>query len=441
VNPWLLLLALVVAPFVLALLVLVLREPLLIGLPLFAATVPFGGALGVGSTSFGSASSLAGMLLAAGLALRYAGGGRLVRRPSASIPIWGLFVTLAAASVLWSLNRGETVVGVLVLGSLAVVYMLVAGCRVDREVVRRTENGVLAGGIAVVCYGLYQLVFLGGFPEKGAEPGAPLDGRFGDDLLGANLEAVALLLPLVVALERTVHQPRRRSRIVHGIAAAVVLAGILMTGSRTGSLAVVVTVAVLILLTPRRSRRPLLVMAGLGLGAGLLVWTVHLAGIAERTFASATSSSGRLDIWGVGLAACPTYCGSGSGWGTFPDVYAATQAKVPGAHVLVGDQGSYQAHNLWLLVVVELGVLGALLLAAGLAVSVHEALRLPEDLRGPPTAALAGLLVAVMFLSSMEFKFFWMVLIMIALYRNAEDAEQGQVAPAPASGQTTELHP
>ena len=97
-----------------------------------------------------------------------------------------------------------------------------------------------------------------------------------------------------------------------------------------------------------------------------LVWTTHPFGLAERTFASATSSSGRLDIWQVGLAACADYCGIGSGWGTFPDVYAETQATVPGARVLTGEEGSYQAHNLWLLAIVELGVAGLLLLLIGL---------------------------------------------------------------------------
>jgi O-antigen ligase len=411
--------ALVAAPFLLALLLVVLRDPLRVGLPIFAATVPFGGGLAVGASSFGSASSLAGMLLAAGLAVRFASGARLVRLPSPSIPIWGLFATLAAASVLWSVNRRETAFGVVVLASLALVYMMVAACPVDRQVVRRTENGVLAGGAAVVCYGFYQLAFLGGFPDKGAGQGDPLDGRFGDDLLGANLEAVALLLPLVVALQRTLREPGTWSRVAHGAVAALVLAGVFMTGSRTGTLAVAVAVVALAVATPRESRRPLLVMAGLGLVAGVLVWTLHPAGIAERSFASATSSSGRLDIWAVGLTACPSHCAYGAGWGTFPDVYAATQAKVPGAHVLVGDEGSYQAHNIWLLVVVELGVAGVLLLAAGLAVSIREALGLPPDLRGPPVAALAGLLVALMFLSSMEFKFFWLVLVMVALSRNA----------------------
>jgi O-antigen ligase len=92
--------------------------------------------------------------------------------------------------------------------------------------------------------------------------------------------------------------------------------------------------------------------------------------------------------------------------------------------VLVGPQGSYQAHNLWLLIGVELGTAGLVLFLAGLGVAFVEALRIPRALRGPPLAALVGLCVGVFFLSSMEFKFFWMVLILIAMTRNVAEAER-----------------
>jgi hypothetical protein len=136
-----------------------------------------------------------------------------------------------------------------------------------------------------------------------------------------------------------------------------------------------------------------------------------------------TSSSGRTSIWHVGLAACPQYCPFGSGWGTFPDVYAATQATVPGASVLTGTGGSYQPHNLWLLAAIELGLPGLLLMAAGLGLALLEALRLPASLRRAPLSALVGTIVAATFLSNLEFKFFWMALIAVALAHNLAEAD------------------
>jgi hypothetical protein len=37
-----------------------------------------------------------------------------------------------------------------------------------------------------------------------------------------------------------------------------------------------------------------------------------------------TGSSGRVELWALGMERCPEFCTIGSGWGTFSDVYAAT---------------------------------------------------------------------------------------------------------------------
>jgi O-antigen ligase len=416
--------ALVALPVLLALSVACVREPMRIALPVFAALIPFGERLAVGSSPYTSLSTFVGGLLALGLLLQLMLGRRGAPRLSLSVPVWLLFLAAAVASALWTLDMGLTVSGLAALGSLIITYVLVALSPADRTILRRTENGLLAGGIAVVCYGVFQLTLLGGFPNGKSLglPAAATTGRFGNDLLGPDIESISLLLPLVIALNRAFTDSGSGRRLRYAAAAAFVLLGILMTGSRTGTLASAVVVLLLAWTGPRRARKGLIATFVAGLLIGGAVWVFHPAGIADRTFASATSSSGRTDIWKVGAAACTKYCGYGSGWGTFPDVYAATQATVPGANVLVGG-GDYEAHNLWLLIGVELGTPGLLLFTAGLGVAVAEAVRIPRDLRGPPLSALVGLFVGVFFLSSMEFKFFWMVLIVIALNRNVVAAE------------------
>jgi O-antigen ligase len=310
-----------------------------------------------------------------------------------------------------------------VLGSLVVVFVLAACTEVDRDVVRRVENGLMAGGVAVVGYGLFTLVVLGGF--VGDTPGAGIvaGGRFGNGLLGPNIESVTLCLPLAVALNRVLTEPRLKARLP-GIAVAVLmLVGVLMTGSRTGTLGVGVLLVAMLLSAPGGVRAGLLAAFVVAAAVSVAVWLYHPLGLAERTFSSATSSSGRTDIWQVGLSACPEYCLRGSGWGTFPDVYAQTQASVPGARVLTGDQGSYQPHNLWLLALIETGILGAILLTVGMVVSFLEALRLPDRYRAAAVGSVVTLSFALVFLSSMEFKVFWMVLLLVCLYGNVAYAE------------------
>ncbi len=418
-----LVLALVAVPVVVVALFMCLREPMRVALPAYAALIPFGGGLAVGSARFGSLSSLVGLALGLGLVLQFLHARRAAARLSPTVPVWLLFLGLSGASVLWSIMPSETLSGFLILSSLIVVYVFVSLSHVDRVVLRRTENGLLAGAVLAVCYGLTQLLFLGGFPSDVPALGPAPDGRFGNDLLGPDNEAVALLLPLVIALSRSVTQPGRSTRLLHALLAAILLTGTLMTGSRGGLLTSAVAAVTLVCATPRRGRRRLLAYGALGLAAASVVWIYHPGGVASRTFGDATSSSGRNDIWQVGLAACPRYCLAGSGWETFPVVYAQTQASVPGARVLVGKGGAYQPHNLWLLAVIELGLPGLILLAAGLSLSVWEAQRLPVSLRGPPLSALVATIFAAFFLSNLEFKFFWMALIAVALSRNLDIAD------------------
>jgi O-antigen ligase len=420
---WVAVLAL--APFGLAMAVICIREPIRVALPIFAALIPFGERVSIGTSKYGSLSSLVGVLLGLGLILRLATGKRGAPRLSAAVPVWLLFLGLAIGSALWSIDRPTTLAGLAVIGSLILVFVLVAVTRVDRADVRRVENGLLVGGVGAVCYGLYQLIFLGGFP--GGQPGSGIDpsGRFGNDLLNPGIQAISLLVPLVIAMTRAYSDRRWRWRYV--AIAALMVCGVLMTASRAGTIATIVELAALIWVSPRRFRIRLASACAVGVAVSALVWTYHPAGIADRTFASPTSSSGRTDIWRVGLAACSHYCAYGSGWGTFPQVYAETQSSVPGARVLVGPQGSYQPHNLWLLAVIELGTPGLLLFCLGLVIGFVEAMRLPRSLRAPPLCALAGLVSAVFFLSSMEFKIFWMVFILIALARNAADADRVEV--------------
>ena len=238
---------------------------------------------------------------------------------------------------------GLTLSGIGVLASLVITYVLAALSPADRSILRRTENGLLAGGVAVVCYGLFQLTVLGGFPNGKSLglPAAVSSGRFGNDLLGPDIESISLLLPRIIALSRAFTRVRNWP--------------------------------------PARVRR----------GGG-----VHAAWDPDDRIAD-RDAGGRCRGAAAGVAVL------------------GTDRHLEGRRGRV-TKYFYQAHNLWLLIGVELGTPGLLLFTAGLGAAAAEALRIPRELRGPPMSALVGLCVGVFFLSSMEFKFFCMVLIVIA---------------------------
>jgi hypothetical protein len=421
-----LLILLLIAPIGALLALLCIQKPLSVALPLFAASIPFGSLIGVGGR-FGSLSSILGLLMILGLMMRLVVS-RHQRAPlSGTVFLWIGFVAVTATTTLWSLSPQVTADGILEIGSLVALYALISMNQIDRQIVHRVEQGLIAGGLAAVGYGVVQLTLLGGFPNDvpGLPPGP--GGRFGNDMLGPNNNAVAFLLPFCICLQRSITAPRGSTRRIHAFIAFLMFVGMVMTGSRGGMLAAVLCMLVLLAAAPR-GRKVLALYLVTAVLAGLVGFFLHPFGVAERAVTT-TSSSGRTSIWKVGLAACPQYCLFGSGWETFPIVYERTQPLVPGADVLAGKGGSYQPHNVILLVAVELGVPGLLLFFSTLGLTLAEALRLPRSVRGPPLAALLGTYQASLFLSNLGYKFFWMAFIMVALYRSAsylERAEQRQ---------------
>lgn len=409
------------APFILAFAVASFRSPLRIALPVYAFLLPYGSGLSLGvGTSFGSLSSLMGLLLTAALAAQLVTSHQGAPRLQAPVPIWLAFVGVAGASLLWSIAPGMTVSGWLVLASQTTLFALLALSRVDPPVLRRFETAVVAGALVSVLWGLAQLLLLGGLPSDSGT------GRFGNGLLGPNNQAASLLLPLAITVTRWAAGHGRRARYGNALASALLVIGIVMTGSRGGLLAMAVTLAVVVVAYPG-GRRRLLVASGAVTAVIVLMLTLNPAGLGERQLNQQGSSSGRAEIWSVGLHACPQYCGVGAGWGTFARVYETERSDVPDLRVLRRGT-AYEAHSIWLMAAIEVGLTGLVLLAAGLAVTFLDALRLPAAARAAPLAALCGTVFAGFFLSNLEYKFFWMVLAYVAMSRSSADLP-GSVSP------------
>jgi O-antigen ligase len=424
------LLAVALVPLLVVYVVACLRNPLRYALPPYLVSIPFSSVISVAPGPFGSVSSLLGLLLGGTLLAQLMTVRRGSPRIPVAVPIWLAFLAVCGFSLFWSIVPRETARSFAVLASLVLLFVALVLSRFDRVALRRYESAIVLGGVLVVCYGLAQLLFLGGLPSTDGRA-----ARFGNDLLDANNQAAALLLPLAIAAGRALSGSRLQ-QVVHGAATLVVLLGVVMTGSRGGLLAsLVVLGAIVVLAAARRSTKVALAAAAAALLAALLV--VQPGGVGERQLKE-TSSSGRSDIWAVGVQSCQEYCLTGAGWGAFPTVYRENLASVPEARVLPNGT-AYQPHNILLLAAVEAGVLGLALVVLGLGLALVGALRLPRVMRGPPAAAMLGTLVSSIFLSNLEFKFFWAVLAYVVIAESvvADEAAEGPAdaavaLPAPA---------
>ena len=413
------------APLVVAYLVACFRNPLRYALPPYAVLIPFGSTFSLAPGAFGGVSSLLGLLLGAALVFQLV----TTRRGSSSIPlavpVWLLFLALCGFSLFWSIAPLNGFLDWRILASQVLLMVALVLTRFDERSLRLFATSLMAGGIAVVGYGLVQMTLLGGLPGRRTGPG---DGapRFGDDLLGANNEAAALLLPLAIAAYRTLSESGR-SRWIHGGVTLLLLYGILLTGSRGGLLSAVIVFAVVLWLSG--ARRAFKIATAVTTAVLLAVVVVFQpAGLASRQVSNATDSSGRTDIWEVGAKACPLYCFVGAGWGAFPTVYQQRLASTPEARVQPRG-ATFEPHNIFLLAAIELGLPGLLMLLLGLAVSLSSALSLPARFRGPPMAALVATMVSSFFLSNMKFKFFWAVLAYVAISETVAAASRARSEP------------
>jgi O-antigen ligase len=408
-------------PLLLAFVVACFRDPLRLALPVYAVLIPFSSLLSVAPGPFGSVSSLMGLLLGLALVTQLVTNRRGNDQIPLQVPVWLAFLALCGFSLFWSVAPGDTVNDFMVMASLVLLFAALALSRFDAAVLRRFETAIVVGGVLIVCYGLVQLLFLGGLPAPGNRA-----ARFGNDLLGANNQA-ASLLPLAIAMHRALARVGR-SRPVYGAVTLLLLFGVVMTGSRSGLLATLVVLAVVVFLTTAR-RAAVFSVAGCAVVLLLAVLIFNPGGVGRRQL-EGTDSSGRSDIWAVGLHACSSYCLTGAGWGAFPRVYALEQASAPDAKVIKRGT-AWEPHNIYLLAVVEVGVLGLVLLLLGLGLALVDAWRLPPTLRGPPVAALLGTVVTSVFLTNLEFKFFWAVLVYIVASASVAAVSRTSAAPPP----------
>lgn len=400
------LLVVAVLPFVAVLLVLGFRAPLRVLLPAFALFVPFGSAFALPGLPprYSSLSSLLMLALILGIGAKLVSGRWQPAPVETVIAVWSLFLGVTCATIFWSRDSSATLTTFIPFAGVVVLYVLVRLSPVDATTVRRTERAILVGGVAAATYGIYQLA------TSSLPTGDQGAARFGRDLLDPNHTATALTLPLAIALGRIISSRRTSERMACFGVVLLLLVAIVLTGSRGGLLSTMAVFVVVLALSRHR-------VAALVTGSTVVLLLVAILALNPALIPprlASDDSSGRTDIWTVGIAACGTYCGAGSGWGTFGDVYADTLPTVPQAGITASGV-RFEPHNIWLLAAVETGLVGAVLMTVGLALALREAFRLPVGRRGPPLGALAGLLLSGFLLSNLEYKYFWMVLIYAGL--------------------------
>lgn len=392
-----------VLPVLLLLGILGLRRPLW-SLAAYAFVVPWGSSfslpLGL-PPAFSSISTLIGIGAAVSMVAHV-----LVARNRASwlhpaVPVWVMFFGLALITTSWSVNPSATADELLVLASLVALFVATGLMAPSPADLTLLERAIVAGGAIVGVVALVMLV-TGTLPSGvGGVPRFEIPGGGGENG-DPNITAASLLLPFFVALARSL-RTGGLERLLSGTTAGLLGMAIFLTVSRGALVSMAVGVGIIAIAGLGRRA---VVFASAVLLVGALVFFVAPAETRDRL--DREGSSGRTGVWQIGLTACETHCAIGSGYGTFPDVHEEILLTDP---VASGSRRRFVAHNIFLQAAVETGYLGLSLLAASFAAMLWALRHVPRMTRAPAIASLVALAATNFFLSNMDFKYFWLVLI------------------------------
>lgn len=405
-----------------ALLVLAFRRPYLFPYGLYVLLVPLDNMLRIGGA--GTLTKLLGMAAAGFIVLRVLREHRIGRAPLATYLALAYMVWLVL-SVLWSPDLPMAMVDVQSMASLILLYAIFSVAPIGERDLRLICNCVVIGGVVASIYGIYLL-------HQGAvgDDYGRLMIDVADRRVDPNHFANALLAPLALALVGLLRARRPGPLLAYGGAAAIVVAGQLISLSREALLGSVLIGVVLVAFSKRRA-----------LGAAIALPLIVLLPVAVPAIGgrmlelSATGGAGRSFIWHIVWRAVQQHPLFGWGAGGAIEAYDRNYLAV---YALVHQDWGRPPHNTPLHVLLELGVVGLVLAGLAFVTTFRQfaAIRRGDalyDLRVALTAALVALGFVSLFIDMANYKYLWVVLVAIAQLRNAAQAGAAEPPPQPAA--------
>lgn len=385
----------------------------------YVALIPFEGSTALGGVT--NLSRFAGIAFAAGYVLRRRGAIRLD-----VLPVGGwLFVAVAGASYLWSIDRGASLPQLLTLVQLFVIALLVADYLVTEErAARWVALAYAVSAVATACIGIFIWV---------TAPGSLKAGRASAFTGQDSAQFTSILIPALLVL---IWEALRRPRVLPVIGAAITIVAILVSGTRSAWLAVGIAMAAGFL--PRitwRQRMGIGVAVAVVAVVALVVPPLYTASYGRLADALSSGGSGRIDIWLIGLRLFTQHPVIGVGYGAFPsavtlEVVRATTLVTPDTGFLTPPVGS---HSIIVGTLLELGVVGFACVVAFMW-SVARPRRGDMALAEIARLAVLTMLVQAMFLDVLGRKQLWLF-IALAGGLTVVNEGRGRARAAAESGQ------
>ncbi len=364
------------------------------------------------------------------------------RAASPLLLVFGLAAVACAISIAagWHPSApGIGELGIIVLGGAVALHGASAGARDPVPFFRAFALALLVGGLCAAVISVIQIfafdhidnVLIALPSSRGRSPGnIGQPNQFADTIVWG----LVALVPLARAWQE--RDGSRRARAGWFLAAFLMVLGEVLTGSRTGFVALVLMAVWG--LADRHLARPLRV--GLALspllaiaqswGVGVLARALHLPAVLTERKDAPDITAFRSEIWSQALELIRLNPWTGVGWGNFNLAWTLTPFK--GRSTGLVDN----AHNLTLHLAVEMGLPAALLvtglLLAALVFAVRRTWRLSGEAGAGARASL--MIVVVMGLHSMTEYPLWYAYLLLPTAWAFGFALGAGTAAAPADG-------
>jgi len=333
------------------------------------------------------------------------------------------FVAWSAISVAWADSSGTAVSSTSRFLLDVLLFPIVFGAIRQRDQFRWIVAAFVIGAVMSAVVGLLQ------------SGGSRLAGGIGDPDTEAALLAAALMLD--VGLIATLRSGSA-ARSLAVVGALIMVAGLLATGSRGGFVALAAVLVAAVLFGGRWRGRA----AGLMLVAAVLIpfYLFAFASSAAVQHLGSSSSTGRTDLWKVGIKMWEANPIVGVGSGNFETAsihYVQQAGPITRADLIVDTP--HVAHNTYLEIVDELGVPGFLMFLVIVIGSLAAAMRAARiyERRGDTAfelmaralvLALIALLTADFFISNEYEHLLWLLLALAPALLAVARSETGVAA-------------
>lgn len=394
---------------------IVVMLPVPAALGLFAFLVPFDSVSVLGHSDVGATLTFVAGGIAAALLLAVGLAGRRFKAPPRSAFWWTALILWGAATSLWALDSDLSLSRLPTAFSLLVLFLITVSLRITRTELMWTVVAAVIGGVCAALYATSS--YYGGTSfESGMRGSLIVGGRSTDP----NYFAASLLLPISMAVGVFLSVRSWTAKAFSLIAAATMVFAVLLTMSR-GALLSLVVIVLIYCYRLRVNWRVLVIPA---------VFAVLLALMPNFFFArlagsGADEGAGRLEIWRVGLVLVQNYGLLGAGLDNFPVGYQQFSGM---AKVFPYQGYARGAHNTYLNMMVESGVVGMMLFLGGLGAQFRAARKRAAAAASllPPLvsfeAACWGVITAGIFLDLFWWKLFWFAWMLLALASHSVDS-------------------